>query len=418
MRPPETVAGSTERVITLDLIRGVAVLGILAINLAGFAGPSIGTVTPNLPQRAGFADEVAWAFGFVFFEGKMRALFTMLFGASLALFCEKADEIGSYGELLQMRRLAWLALFGMLHYLLLWWGDILFVYAACGMVLVFLRPLPTGALLGLAFTIAASAHIWTVLADMPAVRAEEAMRLGTASLAQQQGVLARLDVYWDEGAREMRLYASGFLDIVLAKLREHPFWLFTMTGSAFGEALPLMILGMALHRHGFFAGLWDRSRLAAAAALAAAAGLAMTLLVLDWAWARHFPPTAMYMLIAHGLIVPHVLMAFGYAGFLVLAAPALVRTVPGTWLVSAGRMGFSNYIGTSLVMTGIFYGWGFGQFGTVGPARRWPFVLFGWVLMIVWSTIWLKHYRHGPLEWLWRSLVARKILNNARKTAP
>lgn len=416
MRPPETVAGDADRLIALDLIRGIAVLGILAINIAGFAAPSITAVTPGL-HRAAFADEAAWAFGFVFFEGKMRALFAILFGASISLFCEKADEIGSYGELLQVRRLAWLMLFGMLHYLLLWWGDILFVYAACGIVALLFRRLPTAALLGLALAITVSGHLGSAFADVPLARAEEAVRLGTASVTQQSTVLARLDIYWDESARETALYTQGFLDIALAKLHDNPFWLFTMTDNTFAEILPLMMLGLALHRHGFFAGAWPRPRLVGVAVLATASGLLMTLAVLGWAWPRHFPPIAMSMLLTWALIVPHVLTALGYAALLVLAAPGLARTAPGRRLIAAGRMAFSNYLGTSMVMTAIFYGWGLGLFGKVGPAEQWLFVILGWVLMLAWSEPWLKHYRRGPLEWLWRSLLACKLLQNNRKTA-
>jgi uncharacterized protein len=393
------------------------VLGILAINIAGFAGPSTGTLTPNLPQRVGFANEAAWAFGFVLFEGKMRALFAILFGAGIALFCESTDRLGGFGELLQVRRLSWLMLFGMLHYLLLWWGDILFVYALCGMGALLLRRLPTGALLSLAFTIAVAGSLRGVLADMPLVDAEEAMRLGTATQAQRQDVLARLDLYWDEGARETALYAQGFLQIAMTKLREDPFWLVVMTGSTFTEVLPLMLLGVVLERHGFFAEAWPRSRLIAAGALASAAGLVMTLAALDWAWPRHFPPIAMSMLLSAGLIVPHAITAFGYAALLVLAAPPLARTAPGRRLIAAGRMAFSNYIGTSIVMTAIFYSWGLGLFGTIRPAGQWLFVALGWALMLGWSKPWLDRYRRGPLEWLWRSLVMRKPLGNRRETA-
>lgn len=401
--------------IALDLIRGLAVLGILAINIAGFAGPTIQAVTPNLPQRVPFADEAAWAFGFVFFEGKMRALFAILFGAGLSLFCGKADHTGSHGELLQVRRLSWLMVFGMLHYLLLWWGDILFVYAACGIVALLFRPLPTRILLGFAFAIIVSTHAWNILAEMPLVRAEEALRLGTATVEQHRQVLARTGLYWDRSAQEMALYTSGYLDIVLTKLREDPLWLFTMTSSTFGEILPLMMLGIALERHGLFAGRWPRPLLTATGVLATAVGLAMTLAVLAWAWPRHFPPHAMYMLLSHGMLVPHVLTAIGYAALLVLAAPVLARTAFGKRLVAAGRMAFSNYVGTSLLMTAIFYGWGLGLFGKVGPAEQWLFVILGWALMLGWSSLWLQRYRRGPLEWLWRSLVVREALPNLRK---
>ena len=417
MQSPRAIAGSAERLVTLDLIRGVAVLGILAINIAGFAGPSINSITPSLPHQAGLADEAAWAFGFVFFEGKMRALFAILFGASLSLFCERIEAIGGNGELLQVRRLSWLMLFGTLHDLLLWWGDILFVYATCGIVALLSRQLSTRLILGLALAILATTHIWEIMAALPVVHAEEAVRLGTATIAQQQAVLARLDLYWDESARELALYTSPYLDIVITKLRDDPFWLFTMASSTYGEILPLMMLGMVLHRHGFFAGTWPARRMKAVATFCTFAGLVLTLAALNWAWPRHFPPIAMYMLISHGLVVPHVLTAIGYAAILVLAAPALARTRIGQRLIAAGRMAFSNYICTSVVMTAIFYGWGFDLFGRVGPAGQSLFVALGWTLMLAWSEPWLGHCRRGPLEWLWRSLVIRKLLDNRRNSA-
>ena len=417
MQSPRAIAGSAERLLTLDLIRGVAVLGILAINIAGFAGPSINSITPSLPHQAGLADEAAWAFGFVFFEGKMRALFAILFGASLSLFCERIESIGGNGELLQVRRLSWLMLFGTLHYLLLWWGDILFVYATCGIVALLSRQLSTRLILGLALAILATTHIWEIMAALPVVHAEEAVRLGTATIAQQQAVLARLDLYWDESARELALYTSSYLDIVIAKLRDDPFWLFTMASSTYGEILPLMMLGMAMHRHGFFAGDWPAHRMKAVAICCTTSGLALTLAALVWAWPRHFPPIAMYMLISHGLVVPHVLCAIGYGAILALATPALARTRIGQRLIAAGRMAFSNYICTSVVMTAIFYGWGLDLFGRVGPAGQWLFVVLGWTLMLAWSEPWLHHCRRGPLEWLWRSLVMRKLLENRRNSA-
>ena len=111
------------RIHALDLIRGVAVLGILAVNITSFAAPTGAGYSPNLPAPGTTADN--WAFGvtLVFFEGKMRALFSILFGASLLLFVERQNQVGREGAELQIRRLLWLALLGWLHFLLLWDGD-------------------------------------------------------------------------------------------------------------------------------------------------------------------------------------------------------------------------------------------------------------------------------------------------------
>ena len=109
--------------------------------------------------------------------------------------------------------------------------------------------------------------------------------------------------------------------------------------------------------------------------------------------------------------------ALGYAALLMLAAPLVIRSWIGQRLIAAGRMAFSNYIGTSLVMCGIFYGWGLGRFGQAGAAEHWLFVVLGWALMLAWSAPWLAHFRQGPLEWLWRSLTEWRRLPLRRATS-
>lgn len=409
-RPPD--AGG--RLATLDLIRGVAVLGILAINISGFAGPSLSALTPDFPAPASLPDEAAWAFGFLFFEGKMRALFAMLFGAGIALQCARMDAAGQDGDLLQFRRLCWLMVFGTLHYLLLWWGDILFVYACCGIAVLFLRRLPYAVLLGLAAGIIVTATVVDLWSLLPLARAEEAVRLGTASAAQHGEVLARLDLYHANTTGQMRLYQAGFVDIALSKLRGDPFWLFTMTAHAWSEVLPLMLLGVVLLRSGFFAETWPAHRMKRLRIGATAIGLGLTVLVLAWAWPRHFPPIAMAMLLGEALWPAHLLMALGYAALLLWATPRLIETRLGQRIVAAGRTAFTNYIFTSLLMCGLFYGWGLDLFGKVGPAGQWAFVLLGWSMMLAWSAAWLSRYRRGPLELLWRCLTLQKRLKNRR----
>ena len=400
------------RVASLDLVRGAAILGILAINISGFAGPSVGALTPNFPHAVTPTDEAAWSLGFLFFEGKMRALFAMLFGAGIALQCERSDAAGRDGDVLQVRRLAWLMVFGTLHYLLLWWGDILFVYGCCGIAVLFLRRLPCPVLLGIAAGIIVTASSMSLWSMLPLVRAEEAVRMGTASAAQHHDVMARLDLYHANVQAQMQLYHGGFLDIALAKLRGDPLWLFTMTGHAWSEVLPLMLLGVVLLRTGFFAGTWPQKWMRRLRIGATAAGLALTALVLAWTWQRHFPPIAMAMLLGEGLWPAHLLMALGYAALLVWFTPCLVSTRGGQRIVAAGRVAFSNYIASSLIMCALFSGWGLDLFGKVGPTGQWAFVLLGWVMMLGWSEAWLSRYRRGPLELLWRSLVERKWLKN------
>lgn len=402
------------RLATLDLIRGVAVLGILAINIAGFAGPMIAATSPNLPLPVGRLDEAAYAFNFLFFEGKMRALFSLLFGAGLVLFWERAEAAGHDGDLLQLRRLGWLMLLGMAHYLLLWWGDILFVYAACGIAALLLRPLSNAALLALALGLYYGWHVWGMFDASAAIAAETAARHGTASPAQLSLLAERIAPMRAWAAQELREAHLGWFDLLRIKLVERPFWQIQMVSGVFSETLPLMLIGMAAYRQGFFDGGMARRRVVEVSATCTFAGLSLTAMFLAYAWPRHFPPVAMNAALVWGLAMPHLMAGCGYAGLLVLATPRLAESWIGHRLAAAGRMAFTNYVLTSLVMTFVFYGWGLGLFGTVGPLAQWPFVIGGWALMLAWGPLWLRHYRRGPLEWLWRSLVEHRVLPNRR----
>lgn len=412
--PPETDApdAALPRLATLDLIRGIAVLGILAINIAGFAGPMASATSPSLLHPAGPADEAAFAFSFLFFEGKMRALFSLLFGAGLVLFWERTEAAGRNGDVLQVRRLFWLIALGALHYLLLWWGDILFLYAICGLGALVLRPLNDRMLLIIALGLYYVWHVWGLLDSAAVIRAETALRHGDASAAQIHLLAEWFQPVRTWATQELRESHLGFLSLLAVKLGQRPFWQVQMVSGNFSETLPLMLIGMVLYRQGFFTGTFSRHRMKALGVTCTATGLGLTALFLGWAWPRHFPPVAMHAALVWGLAMPHVLCGCGYAALLVLATPRLAPTPLGRRLIAAGRMAFSNYILTSLVMTFAFYGWGLGLFGAIGPAGQMLFVLGGWALMLGWSAPWLRHYRRGPLEWLWRSLVERKVLEN------
>ncbi|MCB2061484.1 MAG: DUF418 domain-containing protein, partial [Novosphingobium sp.] len=343
-------------------------------------------------------------------EGKMRALFTLLFGASMMLFLERMEAAGRNGELLQLRRLGWLMLFGALHFFLFWWGDILFIYAVVGIVALMMRELAPKTLLIVALTIFMGWHLSGTALSLCDVAAEEHVRLGTATSGELQEHGEFLRQLTDRAAHELAEYRSGFVAQIAAKTSERPFWLLQSTYLSIGETLPLMLLGMVLYGSGFFSGGWPVQRLRTTAAIATVAGLVPTLAMLAWLWQRHFPPQAMTAALLYWLAIPHLLMALGYAALLVLAAPRLARTGPGRRLTAAGRMAFSNYLGTSIVMTAIFYGWGLGLVGTLGHAAQLPFLLLGWTLMLGWSAPWLRIFRRGPLEWLWRSLTEGVLL--------
>lgn len=382
----------------------MAVLGILAINVTGFWGPTLASFSPAIPvPEPGGA---AWfAVAFVVFEGKMRALFTLLFGASMVLFVEAAERRGASGEWMQVRRLTWLALFGYAHYLLLWWGDILFPYALCGLIALAMRRLPPAALAIAGLTLFVVSHGLNGIGDLPGIAAEQRVLAGQGSgaeLAEQAGMMARIAA---ENAGDIRILNAGFLDALRLRLSTAPFLPFETTTITFTETLPLMLIGMALLRTGFFTSGWSARTLRRIAWGGIGLGGGMTLAMLGWLMLHDFPPRAMFAAINDLSALPHLLMALGYAAGLMLLWPRIAAHAAGQTLAAAGRCAFTNYLGTTVLMTALFSGWGLG----LGPElpRGWlpAFVLLGWAAMLVWPRWWLARFAAGPLETLWRRLT-------------
>ncbi|MCX7284043.1 MAG: DUF418 domain-containing protein [Novosphingobium sp.] len=411
MADPDLQNRRTDRIEALDFLRGVAVLGILAVNITGFWGPSLAVFSPALPYPEAGAD---WwfALSFVVFEGKMRALFTLLFGASKVLFAQAAERQGVNPDRAQVRRLLWLMLFGYLHFLLLWWGDILFAYALCGLAAVLLLRLSPGQMLAIALPFYVLAKGVDALLELPGILTEQAVLAGTAPAADMAEQAAMMDRIAASAAQDNAVLNAGFLAAIRLRLAHSAWHPLTSTLSNFAETLPLMLTGMALMRIGLEHALFsDRHRhlLARVAALGIGLGSAATVLALHWLMTHDWPPRAMFAAIEHGMAVPHLLMAIGYAAGLVLLFPLVAATGIGQRLTAAGRCAFTNYIGTTVLMGAIFSGWGLG----LGPElpRMWlpAFVLLGWIAMIAWPRWWLARFRQGPLEALWRRLALPRI---------
>lgn len=378
-------------------MRGIAVLGILAVNVTGLWGPLLATFSPVLPRPEPGA--TAWfVIVYVLFEGKMRALFTLLFGASMVLFVEAAERRGVDGDRLQLRRLGWLALFGYLHYLLLWWGDILFPYALCGALALPLRRLPPASLA------IAGAMLFTAAQGMAALLMAPLL-LGPAPA--DRGMAARIAA---DIAADVGVLHAGFLDAVRLRLTGDPFLPFATTFHTFTETFPLMLIGMALIGSGFFSGRWSRRALARVAAGGIALGGVPALALAAWGTRAGWPPLLAFALVGPFAALPHLAMALGYAAALVLAWPAAATSHAGRALAAAGRCAFTNYIGTTVLMGALFSGWGLAlgwraEGGGMARGLLPLAVLLGWAAMLAWPQWWLRRFGQGPLEALWRRLT-------------
>jgi uncharacterized protein len=410
---PRSPASAGERLVTLDFIRGIAVLGILFANITAFAHPYgsyywppalVGGMTPG--------DQAVWVFQFVFVDGKFRGLFTLLFGAGIVLFLERARARGA-GRGLQLRRLAWLLVFGLIHFFLIWRGDILTLYAVWGMVALLAVRLPAVNLLGAGLTMylfgqlavtAIMGRSW-IAATSPAMRAriepDEAAALARAPAA----MLA-------EAQREAAFYTHGsWLEIAgdtIANRAGELVQELALVGPT--ETLGLLFIGMALYRMGFFTGAADPVAMRRWGWIGVLGGAALGLLAALWVVAGRFE-LFRTLFVFNGLSgFLHLPMTLGLAALLVLWTPRASKGWLGVRFVAAGRVAFSNYIGTSLLMVALFQGWGLGLFGRFHRLELLGFVVLGWLLMLVWSKWWLDRFHYGPLEWLWRCLTYGRMV--------
>ena len=398
------IAQPAGRIAVIDFIRGFALLGILAINVTGFWGPQLATFSPLWPRAEPGA--AAWyATAFVLFEGKMRALFTVLFGASLILFIEAAERRGANGDLAQARRLCWLALIGYAHYLLLWWGDILFAYALCGLLALALRRMPPAGLAAFGLMLFVFSHGLAAIGDLAGIAAEARVLAGRASTAEMADQAAMMQRIAASMTLDTRILNAGFGQAIGLRLANAPLLPFETTLATLTETFPLILLGMALYGSGFFGGGWSRQTLRQLAWGGIGGGGAISLALLGWIWQHDFPPRAMFAMLGALTAVPHLLMALGYAAALLLAFPRLERSRAGQRIAAAGRTALTNYLGTTLLMCAIFSGWGLG----LGPEmpRGWlpACVVLGWAAMLAWPEAWLARFGIGPMEALWRKLT-------------
>jgi len=396
------VAGA-DRLVSLDFIRGIAVLGILFANIVAFGHPMLAYAWPGaFPAPPGPADKALWLVQYLLIDGKMRGLFTLLFGAGMALFVDHALARGA-SAWLQLRRLAWLMLFGVIHFFLLFWGDILFIYAFSGMVALPMVRMQASVLLAVGIVWYLVGGLFFALMFVGAVQLER-----SAELAPQAYETLQAD--WRErerdAAAELAAFRKGnYAEEVAFTWRARSHVLSQSPTFALIETVPLMLIGMALYRFGMFSGGLDPGAMRRWGWAGVIAGIALTLPLGLWAVRAGFPPYLTEFVFNAAPQIPRLPMVIGLAALLALWAPRAATGRLGGRVVAAGRMALSNYIGTSIVMMLVFRHWAGGLFGELARPALLVVVALGWLTMLAWSRPWLARFRYGPLEWAWRCLT-------------
>lgn len=411
---------TTTRYESLDAIRGVAVMGILAMNIVAFALPFSAYVNPFAGGPVGNVDLATWFFNFVFIDSKMRGMFSMLFGASTLLVIQSAQASGRSAAGSHYSRMLWLAIFGLIHFYFIWFGDILFLYAMCGLILFAFRNASVKALViwAILFFVIALAFLggfWVMIA------LAEAGKLPPEAIAQMQGDLAQMNA--DMGpnsasyAKEIAVHLGSYGSIVSDKLGPKATEPFIQALMFLWETMGLMLIGMALFKSRMLTGEWETARYrkwALTGFLVATPPLAG----LGWyQYASGFSAVSTFGA-SLSLSMPFdVIMTIGWAALIMLLIKTAASAAVRVRLAATGRMAFTNYLATSIVMTTIFYGYGLGLFGSVGRTALYLFCFGMWAAMLLWSKPWLERFNYGPLEWIWRSL-SRWKLQTMRKVVP
>lgn len=429
------------RIESLDIIRGASVLGILLINILAFGLLTEDTSRwDEMYSKASGIDFWTDSIVLILFEGKMRALFCLLFGAGLMLFIQqKKTPEGKSPWSLFYRRMGWLVVFGLINaHILLWKGDILYFYGLFGMI-VFLfrnmRPVYKALTVPLVVIIAITAsHLFyqdirsKYLGHLDAKNTlSEGM---TLSKEQEEALEVWEEIRKDripdpEESREKIEKMRGSYSDVASLVRPDAFEGQTKyLPILLGDNVSLMLLGMALLQWGYFSGNWKRKYYVRTALLGFGIGLPLSIFQ-HWHFVTHTPTLELNLeyLKNHPVSwdaavyqLQRIFLSMGHASLLIL----LVNRKALRWLMNslgaAGRMAFTNYILQSVLCTLFFFGYGLGYYEKLSLHQLYYVVLAVWVIELLLSRFWLKHFMFGPLEWLWRSLTYWKIMPLKRKS--
>src|SRR5262245_47487160 len=413
---------SEERISSVDALRGVAVLGILLMNIQNFGLPFAAYMNPTAHGGDSGLNLAYWFANQIFFEGKMRTIFSMLFGAGVVLMTVRAEERGGRISVADIyyRRTLWLILFGALHAYFIWFGDILYGYGLIGLALFPLRKarpkflLIAGVLLLLVTPVKAFFEMRPDIKlrdrGVAAARAEAAgQQLTDEQKADKKN--------WEEKEKQLKpdparikedidrqrggywsvfVWRAGLVAEIESSIT-YRYLLYDIGG--------MMMIGMALMMMGVFSAKRSNRFYLGLVLLGYVLGASINALA---AWyLRKGQYVSLEAILAMRTVydIGRLTVALGHVGLLMLI-------IKGGWLrwltsrlAAAGQMALTNYLITSVICTLFFNGYGLGMFGRLQRYQL-LYVVFGvWLAILIWSPIWLRHFRFGPMEWVWRSLT-------------
>ena len=389
-------AQQSERIVPIDVLRGVALLGILVMNIQSFSMISAAYGNPTAYGDLTGINFAVWLAGRLLADQKFMTIFAMLFGAGIVLMTERQVRAGARPAGIYYRRNGILMLIGVLHAYLFWEGDILFSYGACAMVVYFARRLPPRWLLpiGYAMICVPALFIGAVGLALPFAQPETLVDAEKAWSPTPEMVQKELDAYRGNWFAQVAQRAP---ESVLAETILFAIW-------TFWRAAGLMLVGMALFQLGVFNAARSPRLYWTFVLLGLPLGVGLTGLGVyrdfDHGWdlsCKFFGMNYNYF--------GSLFASLAWVGLVMLACQSKMLPALVARLAAVGQMALTNYLLQTLICTTLFYGTGFGLFGKVQRVGQLGIVCSIWAFELLFSSFWLAYFTSGPFEWLWRSLT-------------
>ena len=414
---------SAERFVSIDMLRGVAILGILVMNVYAFAMPFAAYMNPLVMGGTEPHNLGTWFFTHFFFDQKFLSIFAMLFGAGLVLMTGRAEKRGARPARIYYRRQFWLIVIGAVHGYLIWVGDILFMYAAIGMVAYLfrrrtVRTLIIVGIILISFTTAMSYGYSFALEEMREKGEEyaELLEAGEELDEEQQAILDQwnatrpmMAATEEDKQKDLEVYTGDYAGILEYRVP-------IVAGMQFGatfffgwRVLGLMLLGMALMKSGIITCERSVEFYRKMMLTGYIVGLPLTVYSGLDLYANQFDPIYMMRTGAIANHIGSIVVALGHIGMVMLVVKTGYLQKLMQRFASVGRMALTNYLMHSVILTTVFYGYGLGLYGQVPRFYQMGFVVAVVALQLYVSPWWLARYRFGPVEWLWRSITYWKL---------
>lgn len=392
---------TSDRIESLDVLRGFAVLGILVMNIQAFAMPGAAYFNPTAYGDLNGLNFFTWLASYLLVDQKFMSIFSLLFGAGICLFADRAEARSGRSVGLHYRRMFYLLVFGLIHAYLLWSGDILVAYALCGSVIFLLRNRSPRALVvsGLVVFVVASVLSIGIGMTTEFIPEKDVAEIVAAWAPDATKIEAELLAYRGGWFVQQAQRISDTLVMHTMALPTELLW----------QSAGIMLMGMALYRWHILSAVRNDRFYCCLALIGFGVGLPVVAAGAWWNFAAGWNWERSMFLGSQFNYWGSLAMAFGYVGLVMVAVRRGWFSALQMRLAAAGRMAFTNYIAQTLICTTIFYGHGFGLFGRIDRWQQAIIVIAIWVIQLWWSPLLMRRFRYGPLEWSWRALTYWRI---------